>query len=98
MTPLQFRAWRKRLGLDRNQAAAILGRSHHIVAQYSRSEGVVNHRRIPKPIEKLCWMIERHGPAPWPIDWDQAAHDKAMENMIEEELDQDGLTILRPEE
>jgi transcriptional regulator with XRE-family HTH domain len=54
MTPEEFRAWRKRLGLTQAQAAEALGRSRDWVAAAETGRRPIDHT-----VELACWAIER---------------------------------------
>lgn len=54
MTPDDFRAWRKRLGMTQAQAAAALGRSHIWVRMAEAGT-----RPITTVVELACREVER---------------------------------------
>ena len=60
MTPATFRAWRKRLGLNRGQAAEALGCSRNTIPRWESGE-----TEIPLYIALACAAIA-HGLPPIP--------------------------------
>lgn len=53
MTPEEFKAWRKRLGLTQGQAAEALGLSLRAIQYYERGE-----REITKTVALACAAVE----------------------------------------
>ena len=54
MTPLDLRAWRKRLGITRAAAAQLLGMSARGLAHYEDGD-----RPIPHVVDLACESLER---------------------------------------
>ena len=52
MTPAEFSAWRKRLGLTQAEAGAMLGVARRTVQQWEQAVA-----KVPAPVEKLCAFL-----------------------------------------
>lgn len=67
MTPHEFKAWRKSLGMSQKAAADALGLKNRIVQYYEKGERDGDEVRIPKYIRLACFAVTRgiedyHGP------------------------------------
>ena len=69
MTPSEFKAWRKALGLSQKKAADALGLKNRIVQYYEKGERRGVKVKIPKHVRLACYALsvgvaEYHGPGP----------------------------------
>jgi DNA-binding XRE family transcriptional regulator len=67
MTPEDFKAWRKGLGLSQKKAADALGLKNRIVQYYERGERDGEKVKIPKHVRLACYALSQgvndyHGP------------------------------------
>ena len=67
MTPHEFRAWRKALGLSQKKAADALGLKNRIVQYYEKGERDGEKVKIPKHVRLACYALsvgvsDYHGP------------------------------------
>ena len=53
MTAAQFKAWRKRMELSQEKAAALLGVTQNAIYQWE-----AGRRAVSGPVTRLCKMIE----------------------------------------
>src|SRR5215213_8398215 len=68
MTPSDFKAWRKSLGLSQKRAADALGLKNRIVQYYEKGERDGDKVKIPKHVRLACYALsvgvaDYHGPA-----------------------------------
>ncbi len=68
MTPGDFKAWRKSLGLSQKKAADALGLKNRIVQYYEKGERDGDKVKIPKHVRLACYALtvgveDYHGPA-----------------------------------
>ena len=68
MTPTDFKAWRKALGLSQKKAADALGLKNRIVQYYEKGERDGDKVKIPKHVRLACYALslgveDYHGPA-----------------------------------
>jgi transcriptional regulator with XRE-family HTH domain len=68
MTPSDFKAWRKSLGLSQKKAADALGLKNRIVQYYEKGERDGDKVKIPKHVRLACYALslgvaDYHGPA-----------------------------------
>jgi len=57
MTPKQFRAWRKALGLKQKEAADRLGLKKRIIQYYEKGERDGKAIEIPKTVRLACFAV-----------------------------------------
>ena len=62
MTPASLTAWRERLGLNKSEAAAVLGLSRNAYTAYEAGRWNGKVRKIPKYIALACKCILLGGP------------------------------------
>lgn len=67
MTPGEFKAWRKALGLSQKKAADALGLKNRIVQYYEKGERDGDRVKIPKHVRLACYALsigvhDYHGP------------------------------------
>ena len=67
MTPGEFKAWRKALGLSQKKAADALGLKNRIVQYYEKGERDGDKVKIPKHVRLACYALsigvsDYHGP------------------------------------
>lgn len=67
MTPGEFKAWRKALGLSQKRAADALGLKNRIVQYYEKGERDGEKVKIPKHVRLACYALsigvaDYHGP------------------------------------
>ena len=67
MTPGDFKAWRKALGLSQKKAADALGLKNRIVQYYEKGERDGDKVKIPKHVRLACYALsigvgDYHGP------------------------------------
>ena len=67
MTPGDFKAWRKSLGLSQKKAADALGLKNRIVQYYEKGERDGDKVKIPKHVRLACYALslgvgDYHGP------------------------------------
>ena len=67
MTPNDFKAWRKALGLSQKKAADALGLKNRIVQYYEKGERDGEKVKIPKHVRLACYALslgvsDYHGP------------------------------------
>src|SRR3954452_2750190 len=67
MTPSDFKAWRKSLGLSQKKAADALGLKNRIVQYYEKGERDRDKVKIPKHVRLACYALslgvpDYHGP------------------------------------
>lgn len=67
MTPGEFKAWRKVLGLSQKKAADALGLKNRIVQYYEKGERDGEKVKIPKHVRLACYALsigvhDYHGP------------------------------------
>ena len=67
MTPHEFKAWRKGLGLSQKKAAEALGLKNRIVQYYEKGERDGEKVKIPKHVRLACYALtlgvsDYHGP------------------------------------
>ncbi|MFL5334090.1 MAG: helix-turn-helix domain-containing protein [Geminicoccaceae bacterium] len=94
MTPSDFKAWRKSLGLSQKKAADALGLKNRIVQYYEKGERDGDKVKIPKHVRLACYALslgvgDYHGPVE-----DEAAaqaqdrkHRRKRKRLDEPELD-----------
>ncbi|MGD9511656.1 MAG: helix-turn-helix domain-containing protein [Geminicoccaceae bacterium] len=68
MTPGEFKAWRKALGLSQKKAADALGLKNRIVQYYEKGERDGEKVKIPKHVRLACYALsigisDYHGPS-----------------------------------
>ena len=57
MTPLQFKTWRKALGLRQKEAAARLGLKKRVIQYYERGHRDGKKVEVPKSVELACYAL-----------------------------------------
>ena len=57
MTPHQFKAWRKALGLRQKEAAARLGLKKRVIQYYERGHRDGKKVEVPKSVELACYAL-----------------------------------------
>jgi transcriptional regulator with XRE-family HTH domain len=57
MTPHQFKAWRKGLGLKQKEAADKLGLKKRVIQYYEHGKRDGNRIEIPKTVELACYAL-----------------------------------------
>jgi transcriptional regulator with XRE-family HTH domain len=57
MTPHQFKAWRKALGLKQKEAAEKLGLKKRVIQYYEHGKRDGNKIDIPKTVELACYAL-----------------------------------------
>lgn len=57
MTPKQFRAWRKAMGLKQKEAADRLGLKKRIIQYYEKGERDGKAIEIPKTVRLACFAV-----------------------------------------
>ncbi|MGI9412644.1 MAG: helix-turn-helix domain-containing protein [Hyphomicrobiales bacterium] len=57
MTPKQFRAWRKAMGLKQKEAADRLGLKKRIIQYYEKGERDGKRIEIPKTVRLACYAV-----------------------------------------
>ena len=57
MKPVQFRTWRKDLGLKQKDAADLLGLKKRVIQYYERGRRDGKAVEIPKTVELACYAI-----------------------------------------
>lgn len=57
MTPGQFRAWRKRLGLKQKDAADLLGLKKRVIQYYEKGKRDGKNVEIPRTVELACYAL-----------------------------------------
>ncbi len=57
MTPDQFRAWRKSLGLKQKEAAELLGLKKRMIQYYEKGERDGKAVEIPKTVRLACYAL-----------------------------------------
>ena len=57
MTPKQFRAWRKAMGLKQKEAADRLGLKKRIIQYYEKGERDGKSIEIPKTVRLACFAV-----------------------------------------
>jgi len=58
MSPQQFRAWRKTLGLKQKDVADLLGLKRRIIQYYEKGERDGRDLEIPKSVRLACYAIQ----------------------------------------
>jgi transcriptional regulator with XRE-family HTH domain len=67
MTPKQFRAARKKLGLSRKQLASLVGGAYDNIARFERDRQNPSSRvPSPKTVELMKAFLEGYRPENWP--------------------------------
>ena len=86
MTPHEFRAWRKGLGLSQKQAADALGLKNRIVQYYEKGERDGEKVKIPKHVRaRLLCAQHRRQRLSWPrTRVRRLLNQKLPENMVPE--------------
>ncbi len=59
MSPHQFKAWRKALGLKQKEAAARLGLKKRVIQYYERGHRDGKKVDVPKAVELACYALSR---------------------------------------
>ena len=67
MKPLEFKRWRRSLGLSQKDAADALGLKRRVVQYYEKGERDGEAVKIPKTVRLACYAIangitDYHGP------------------------------------
>ena len=57
MTPHQFKAWRKAMGLKQKEAAARLGLKKRVIQYYERGHRDGKKVEVPKAVELACYAL-----------------------------------------
>jgi transcriptional regulator with XRE-family HTH domain len=57
MTPHEFKAWRKSLGLKQKEAAARLGLKKRVIQYYERGHRDGRKVGVPKSVELACYAL-----------------------------------------
>jgi transcriptional regulator with XRE-family HTH domain len=57
MSPHQFKAWRKALGLKQKEAAARLGLKKRVIQYYERGHRDGKKVEVPKAVELACYAL-----------------------------------------
>jgi transcriptional regulator with XRE-family HTH domain len=57
MSPHQFKAWRKALGLKQKEAAARLGLKKRVIQYYERGHRDGKNVDVPKAVELACYAL-----------------------------------------
>lgn len=57
MTPGQFRAWRKGLGLKQKEAAELLGLKKRVIQYYEKGRRDGKNVGIPRTVELACYAL-----------------------------------------
>jgi transcriptional regulator with XRE-family HTH domain len=57
MTPQQFKAWRKAMGLRQKEAAARLGLKKRVIQYYERGHRDGKKVEVPKSVELACYAL-----------------------------------------
>jgi transcriptional regulator with XRE-family HTH domain len=57
MTPRQFKAWRKAMGLKQKEAAEKLGLKKRVIQYYERGNRDGNAVEVPKAVELACYAL-----------------------------------------
>lgn len=69
MKPVEFKRWRKAMGLSQKDAADALGLKRRVVQYYEKGERDGETVSIPKTVRLACYAIangitDYHGPRP----------------------------------
>lgn len=67
MLPIDFKRWRKSMGLSQKQAAQALGLKRRIIQYYEKGERDGEKVEVPKAVRLACFalsagMSDYHGP------------------------------------
>jgi transcriptional regulator with XRE-family HTH domain len=57
MTPHQFKAWRKAMGLRQKEAAERLGLKKRVIQYYERGDRDGKKIEVPKTVELACYAL-----------------------------------------
>ena len=57
MTPHQFKAWRKAMGLKQKEAAERLGLKKRVIQYYERGDRDGKEVAVPKTVELACYAL-----------------------------------------
>lgn len=59
MSPVDFKFWRKRLGLSQKEAADALGLKRRVVQYYEKGNRDGKKVKIPKAVRLACYAIDQ---------------------------------------
>ena len=57
MSPHEFKAWRKAMGLRQKEAAALLGLKKRVIQYYEQGRRDGKQVEVPKAVELACYAL-----------------------------------------